>query len=43
MSVILGEGDFRYHVADNWADLPDGWTFKEPAGSASFVAESGQA
>jgi DNA-binding beta-propeller fold protein YncE len=31
MSVILGEGDFRYRVAENWAHLPDGWSFKEVA------------
>jgi DNA-binding beta-propeller fold protein YncE len=31
MSVILGEGDFRYCVAENWAHLPDGWSFKEVA------------
>jgi DNA-binding beta-propeller fold protein YncE len=31
MSVILGEGDFRYRVTENWAHLPDGWSFKEVA------------
>ena len=31
MSVTLGEGDFRYRVAENWARLPDGWSFKEVA------------
>ena len=31
MSVILGEGDFRYRVTENWAHLADGWSFKEVA------------
>ena len=31
MSVILGEGDYRYRVTENWARLPDGWSFKEVA------------
>ena len=25
MSVILGSGDFRYRVVEDWAKLPDGW------------------
>jgi DNA-binding beta-propeller fold protein YncE len=31
MSVILGEGDYRYRVTEDWARLPDGWSFKEVA------------
>ena len=29
MSVIVGSGDFRYRVIQNWARVPDGWSFKE--------------
>jgi hypothetical protein len=29
MSVILGSGEHRYEVIDNWAKLPDGWSFKD--------------
>jgi hypothetical protein len=29
MSTIVGTGDFRYRVIENWAKLPDGWSFKE--------------
>jgi len=29
MSVILGSGEHRYKVVDNWAKLPDGWEFKD--------------
>ena len=29
MSVILGSGEHRYEVVDNWAKLPDGWSFKD--------------
>jgi DNA-binding beta-propeller fold protein YncE len=31
MSDIVGSGDFRYRFIDNWARLPDGWSFKEVA------------
>lgn len=31
MSVIVGEGDFRYRVAEGWGRLPDGWSFREVA------------
>ena len=31
MSDIVGSGDFRYRIVDNWAKLPDGWSFKEVA------------
>ena len=30
--VIVGEGDYRYEVIDNWAKLPDGWSFTEVGG-----------
>ena len=29
MSVILGQGEHRYRVVENWAKLPDGWEFKD--------------
>jgi hypothetical protein len=32
--VILGQGDYRYRVVENWAELPDGWTFMDVAGVA---------
>jgi DNA-binding beta-propeller fold protein YncE len=33
-SVVLGEGDFRYRVEDDWARLPAGWAFGEVAAVA---------
>src|SRR5215467_7535579 len=29
MSVILGEGEYRYRVEEGWGELPDGWSFHE--------------
>jgi hypothetical protein len=29
MSVILGTGDHKYRVVENWAKLPDGWEFMD--------------
>src|SRR3972149_5533281 len=34
MSVILGGGEHRYRVLENWAKLPDGWEFKDAAAVA---------
>ena len=34
MSLILGDGDYRYRVAEDWAKLPDGWEFRDVAGVA---------
>ena len=34
MSVVLGEGDYRYRVLEDWAELPDGWEFRDVAGVA---------
>ena len=31
MADIVGSGDFKYRVIENWAKLPDGWSFKEVA------------
>ena len=27
MSVVLGEGTFRYEVAEGWGELPAGWRY----------------
>src|SRR5215211_6911966 len=29
MSTIVGTGDFKYRIVEDWAKLPDGWSFKE--------------
>ena len=29
--VVLGEGQYKYEVAEGWGKLPDGWGFKECA------------
>ena len=34
MTTILGAGDHRYRVVDNWAKLPEGWEFKDVAAVA---------
>src|SRR5438270_11657556 len=31
MAEIVGTGDFKYRIVENWAKLPDGWSFKEVA------------
>ena len=31
MATIVGSGDYRYRIVENWAKLPDGWSFKEVA------------
>ena len=28
---ILGEGQYRYEVHNDWAKLPDGWSFTDVA------------
>ena len=30
--VALGTESFTYEVVENWAKLPDGWSFKEVGG-----------
>ena len=25
--MILGEGDYRYELVEDWAKLPEGWVF----------------
>jgi DNA-binding beta-propeller fold protein YncE len=27
--IIVGSGDYKYRIIENWAKLPDGWSFKE--------------
>ena len=34
MSTILGSGNYRYKVIENWAQLPDQWSFMDVAGVA---------
>jgi len=34
MAVYLGGGTWRYRVVEDWAKLPDGWTFRDVAGVA---------
>ena len=31
MAIIVGQGDYKYEIKENWAKLPDGWSFKEVA------------
>jgi hypothetical protein len=34
MTTILGSGNFRYKVIEDWAKLPDGWSFRDVAAVA---------
>ena len=34
MSTILGSGEHRYRVVENWAKLPDGWSLSDVASVA---------
>jgi DNA-binding beta-propeller fold protein YncE len=34
MSVILGSGEYRYRVIENWAKLPPAWQFNDVGGVA---------
>ena len=29
--IIVGSGDYKYRIIENWAKLPNGWSFKEVA------------
>jgi DNA-binding beta-propeller fold protein YncE len=29
MATIVGTGDYKYRIVEDWAKLPDGWSFKE--------------
>ena len=34
MTLTLGTGEYQYHVNETWANLPDGWEFRDVAGVA---------
>ena len=34
MAAVLGSGEHRYRVVENWAKLPEGWEFKDVAAVA---------
>ena len=34
MSVLLGQGEFKYKVVEDWAKLPENWFFMDVAGVA---------
>jgi len=34
MTSILGSGEHRYRVVENWAKLPEGWELKDVASVA---------
>src|ERR1700752_901728 len=34
MTVVLGSGEHRYRGVENWANLPEGWEFKDAAAVA---------
>src|SRR6266446_5459940 len=29
MAIIVGTGDFKYRIIEDWAKPPNGWSFKE--------------
>jgi hypothetical protein len=29
MTIIVGSGDFKYRIIEDWAKLPAGWSFRE--------------
>ena len=31
MSVLLGNGEHQYRVVEDWAQLPENWTFMDVA------------
>ena len=31
MAITVGSGNYRYRIVEDWAKLPDGWSFKEVA------------
>ena len=31
MAIVVGQGDYKYEIKENWAQLPEGWSFKEVA------------
>ena len=41
MAEIVGTGDFKYRIVENWAKLPDDWSFKEVAAVGDINAALG--
>ena len=39
MSVLLGQGEFKYRVIEDWAKLPENWSFMDVAGLITRLAE----
>ena len=35
MATILGSGEFKYEVIENWGKLPDGWAYRDVVGVAA--------
>ena len=31
MAIVVGQGDYKYEIVEDWAKLPEGWSFKEVA------------
>jgi hypothetical protein len=31
MAILVGTGNYRYRIIEDWAKLPEGWSFKEVA------------
>jgi hypothetical protein len=31
MPIIVGNGKYRHRIVEDWAQLPNGWSFKEVA------------
>ncbi len=42
MTVVLGSGEHRYRVVENWAKLPDDWEFKDAAAVACDRKKNGK-
>ena len=34
MAIIVGSGDYKYRIIEDWAKLPEKWSFKEVAAVA---------
>src|ERR1044071_3939480 len=41
MSTIVGSGEYRYRIVEDWAKLPDGWAFKEVAAGGGEKDDNG--
>ena len=37
MAAILGSGEHRYRVVENWAKLPEKWELKDVAAVAAYL------